>query len=157
MAASYICNRIPHSAVNMEMPYKKLDVKDADLSHLKTVDARAFVHIKNPNMLSHTSWKRIVYGFSETESNSYRVTWWREGTSFSSTPPNLLFVARQLPPQQDLESPPYDFSDYTLDDNYVSHEEMLRDVQNAPLLWISASTHLPERYNFFCLNKPHPA
>ena len=39
-------------------------------------------------------------------------------------------MARRLSPQQDLESPSCDFSDDTLDDNYVSHDDMLRDVQN---------------------------
>ena len=48
MAASYVCNRFPHSTLNMETPYKKLCGKDADLSHLKIIGARAFVHIKNP-------------------------------------------------------------------------------------------------------------
>ena len=32
MAASYVCNRIPHSVLNMGTPYKKLNGKDADLS-----------------------------------------------------------------------------------------------------------------------------
>ena len=45
-AASYICNQIPHSALNMKTPYKKLYGKDTDLFHLKIIDARAFVHIK---------------------------------------------------------------------------------------------------------------
>ena len=73
MAASYICNRIPHSALNMETPYKKLYGKDADLSHLKILGVRAFIHIKNPKKLGHMSWQRMVCGFSETESNSYRI------------------------------------------------------------------------------------
>ena len=73
MAASYICNRIPHSALNMETPYKKLDGKDADLSHLKIIGVRPFAHIKNPNKLGHTSWEGMVCDFNETESNSYRI------------------------------------------------------------------------------------
>ena len=141
MAASYICNRIPHSALNMETLYKKLYGKNADLSHLKIIGARAFVHMKNPNKLGHTSWEGMVCGFSETESNSYRL--WNPNTRrvveskkesrnvvFIETPPDLLPAARRLSPQQDLESPSYDFNDDTLDDNYVSHDDMLRDVQN---------------------------
>ena len=73
MAASYIWNRVPHSALNMETPYKNLYRKDADLFHLKIIDARAFVHIKTPNKLDPTSWKGMVCGFSKTESNSYRI------------------------------------------------------------------------------------
>ena len=73
MAGSYICSWILHSALNMETPYKKLYRKDADLSHLKIIGARAFLHIKNPNKLGHASWERMVCGFSETESNSYPI------------------------------------------------------------------------------------
>ena len=49
---------------------------------------------------------------------------------FIETPPNLLPAATRLSPQQDLELPSHDFSDDTLDDNYVLHDDMLRDVQN---------------------------
>ena len=137
MAASYICNRIPHLTLDMETPYKKLYGKSADLSHLEIIGVRAFVNIRNSNKLRHTSWEGMVCGSSETESNSYRI--WNPKTRrvvesrnvvFIETPPNLLLVARRLSPQQDLESPSYDFSDDTLDDNYVSHDDMLRDVQN---------------------------
>ena len=133
MAASYICNRIPRSALNMETLYKKLYGKDANISHLKIIGAGAFVHIKSLNKLGHTSWEGMMCGFSETESNSYRI--WNpkprrvvesRNVVFIETPPNLLSTARQLSPQQDLESPSYDFSD----DNYVSHGDMLWDVQN---------------------------
>ena len=49
---------------------------------------------------------------------------------FIETPPHLLPAARWLSLQQNLEPPSYDFSDDTLDDDYVSHDDMLRDVQN---------------------------
>ena len=52
MAASYICNRIPHSALNMETPYEKLYGKDADPSHFKIIGVRAFVSSKHPNKLA---------------------------------------------------------------------------------------------------------
>ena len=79
----------------------------------------------------------MVCGFSKTESNSYCI--WNPKTRrvvesrnvvFIDTPSNLLPAARQLSPQQDLESPSYDFSDGTLDGTYVSHDDMLPDVQN---------------------------
>ena len=120
MAASYICNRIPHSALNMETPYKKLYGKVAGLFYFKIIGARAFVHIKSPDKLGHTSWGGIMCGFSETESNSYRI--WNpkarrvvesRNVVFIETPPNLLPATRRLSPQQDLESLPYDFSDDT--------------------------------------------
>ena len=138
MAASYSCNRIPHSGLNMETPYKKLYGKDADIFHLKIIGARVFVHIKNSNKLSYTSWDEMVCGFSEAASNSYRIcnpkkrrVVERRNVVFIKTPPNMLPVARRLSPQQDLESPSYDIRDDTLDDNYVSHDNMLRDVKNS--------------------------
>ena len=76
-------------------------------------------------------------GFSKTKSNSYRI--WNPKTRrvvesrnvvFIKIPPNLLPAARRLSPQQDLESPSYDFSDGMLDDTYVPHDDMLPDVQN---------------------------
>ena len=54
----------------------------------------------------------------------------RRNVVFIETPLNLLPAARRLSPQQELESSSYDFSDDTLDDNYVSYDDMLRDVQN---------------------------
>ena len=54
MAASYIFNRVLHSAL-METPCKELYGKDANRSNLKIIGVRAFVHIKNPNKLGHTS------------------------------------------------------------------------------------------------------
>ena len=79
----------------------------------------------------------MVCGFSETESNFYRI-WNPETRSvvesrnvvYIETPQNFLPTARRLSPQQDLELPPYGFSDNTHDDNYVSHDDMLWDVQN---------------------------
>ena len=124
MAASYICNRISHAALNIEMLYKTLYGKDADLYHLKIIGAKVSVRIKNPDKLGHTSWEGIVCGFSETERNSYRI--WNPKTRrvvesrnavFIETPPNLLPAARRLSPQHDLESPSYNFSDDTLDDH----------------------------------------
>ena len=50
--------------------------------------------------------------------------------TFIETPPNMLPATPRLSPQQNFESSSCDFSDDTLDDNYVSHAVMLRDVQN---------------------------
>ena len=148
MAASYIYNRILHSALNIETPHKKLYGKDADLSHLKTIGVRAFVQIKHPNKLGHTPWEGMVCDFSETECN-LSGTQKRVGESrnvvFIETSPNRLPAARRLSQQQGLESPLYDFSDDTLDDNYVSHDDMLWDVQNYTFALDSASARLPER------------
>ena len=137
MVPSHICNRILHTVLNMETLYKNLYGKNAHLSRLKIIGTRAFVPFKNPNKLGHTSWEGMVCGFGETESNSYRI--WNPKMRrvvesriavFFVTPPNLVPATRRLSPQQDLESPSYDVSDDTLDDRYLSHDDMLRNVQN---------------------------
>ena len=47
LTAAYLCNRMPHSGLDMETPFKRLYGKEANLSHLKIIGARAFGHIKN--------------------------------------------------------------------------------------------------------------
>ena len=73
LTAAYLLKRVPHSALQMETPHKVLYGKGADLSHLKIIEARASVHIKEPTKLCHRSWERMVCGFIEKYSNSYRV------------------------------------------------------------------------------------
>ena len=90
-AASYLRNRIPHSAPNMETPHKMLGGKSAHLSHLRIIGARAFVHIKDANKPGHTSWKGMVCGCSQNEratpsvfGTPRRVELSKAGTSSSS-------------------------------------------------------------------------
>ncbi|CAM9978444.1 unnamed protein product, partial [Sphacelaria rigidula] len=44
--AAYLMNRVPHSALNMESPFKRLNGVEPELSHLRVIGARAFVHIE---------------------------------------------------------------------------------------------------------------
>ena len=137
LTTTYLCNRVPHSALKMETPYKVLYGKEADLSHLKIIGSRAFVHIKDSTKLGHTSWEGMVCGFSENESNSYRV--WNPKTRrvvearnvvFIETPPHLIPQPSQPPPLHRFQSSSLKFTEDTLDDNYVSNEEMLQDVHD---------------------------
>ena len=137
LTTTHLCNRVPHSALKMETPYKVLYGKEADLSHLKIIGSRAFVHIKDSTKLGHTSWEGMVCGFSENESNSYRV--WNPKTRrvvearnavFIETPPHLIPQPSQPSPLHRLQSSSLKFTEDTLDDNYVSNEEMLQDVRD---------------------------
>ena len=137
LTTTYLCNRVPHSALKMETSYKVLYGKEADLSHLKVIGSRAFVHIKDSTKLGHTSWEGMVCGFSENESNSYRV--WNPKTRrvvearnvvFIETPPHLIPQPSQPSPLHRLQSSSLKFTEDTLDDNYVSSEEMLQDVRD---------------------------
>ena len=82
----------------------------------------------------------MVCGFSEIESNSYSI--WNpkkrrvvktRNVVFIETPPVLFPATKRLAPQQDLVSPSYNYSDDTFDNNYVSHDDMLRDVHTSTL------------------------
>ena len=163
MAASHICNRIPHSAFNMKTPYKKLYGKDADPSHFKIVGARAFVRIKNLNRLGHTSWKGMACYFSEIESNSYR-TWnlktcrvvERRNVVFVKTPPNLLPAG--LSRRNKISSHRHTMSATTRSTTTSSRAmACCRTSRTTPPLWIPASTRLQEWLNYFYLNKPYSA
>ena len=137
LTTTYLCNRVSHSALKMETPYKVLYGKEADLSHLKIIGPRAFVHIKDSTKLGHTSWEGMVCDFSENESNSYRV--WNPKTRrvvearnvvFIETAPHLIPQPSQPSPLHRLQSSSLKFTEDTLDDNYVSNEEMLQDVRD---------------------------
>ena len=121
----------------METPYKVLYGREADLSHLKIIGSRAFVHINDSTKLGHTSWEGMVCSFSENESNSYRV--WNPKTRrvvearnvvFIETPPHLIPQPSQPSSLHRLQSSSLKFTEDTLDDNYVSNEEMLQDVRD---------------------------
>lgn len=46
MTSAYLLNRAPHSARSMDTPHYKLYGKDADISTLRVICARAFLHIE---------------------------------------------------------------------------------------------------------------
>ena len=71
--AAYLCNRILHSELDMETPFKWLHGKEANLSRLKIIGARACVHIKDAKKLEPKSWGGMLCGFSEDDAVSYRV------------------------------------------------------------------------------------
>ena len=64
---------MPHSGLDMKTPFKRLYGKEANLSHLKIIGARAFVHIKDAQKMEPKSWEGMLCGLSEKEALSYRV------------------------------------------------------------------------------------
>ena len=73
LIAAYLCNRMPHSELDMETQSKWLYSKEGNLSHLKIIGARAFVHIKEAKKLEPKSWEGTLCGFSEDEALSHWV------------------------------------------------------------------------------------
>ena len=73
ITATYLCNRMPHSGLDIQTPFKQLHGKETNLSHLKIIGARAFAHIKDAKKLEPKPWEGMLCGFSEEEALSYWV------------------------------------------------------------------------------------
>ena len=65
MPATYLTNRCPHKAVNMETPFKMVHDEEADRSHLFVIGTKTFVHIKDSRMLDAVAWGGKVCDHSE--------------------------------------------------------------------------------------------
>ena len=130
LTAAYFCNRMPHSGLDMETPFKRLYGKEASFLYLKIIGARAFVHINDAKKLEPKSWEVILCGFSEDEAISYRV--WNPNTCRVVESKNVTFI----------ETLPHIFPQFTrlsllrelplaeLVDDYASTDNLLRDVRD---------------------------
>ena len=78
LTMTYLCNRMPHSG------------KEANLSHLKIIGARAFAHNKEAKKLEPKSWEGMLCGFSEDEALSHRV--WNPKTRRVVKSRNVTFI-----------------------------------------------------------------
>ena len=94
------------------------------------------MYIKDSRKLDAAAWEGKVCGYSE-ERKSYRV--WNPKThrvvesrnaTFVETPPHLLPPPSKLSPLQDLVPPSWDIDDDTLDNDYISYADLLRDVRD---------------------------
>ena len=151
MAAAYPKNGTPHKALKMETPFKTLHAEEADLSHLRVIGARTFMHIKDWRKLDAAAWDGKVCGNGE-ESESYRG--WNPKThhvvesrsiTFIEPLPHLLPPPPKLSPLYHLVPPSWDLDD-TLDNDNISYVYLLRDVSTAPVVWtISLKFPLTER------------
>ena len=130
LTAPYLCNRMPHSELDMETPFKRLYGKEANLSYLKIIGARSFVHIKDAKKLESKSWEGMLCGFSEDEALSYRV--WNPETRKAVESRNVTFVETppHLTPQPTRLSPLRELSLTKLVDDYASTEDLLRDARD---------------------------
>ena len=72
MAAAYLKKRTQHKALKMETPFKMLRREEVELSHLRVIGARTFVHIKDSRKLDAAACEGKVCSYNE-ERKSYRV------------------------------------------------------------------------------------
>ena len=72
-AAFYISNRSPNAALHSATPYSKMHGKEADMTGLRTIGARAFVHVEtHTTNMGDKAWEGKVCGFSPNR-RSYNV------------------------------------------------------------------------------------
>ncbi|CAM9874569.1 unnamed protein product, partial [Sphacelaria rigidula] len=92
--AAYLLNRVPHSALDMVTPYKKLYGNDANLSHLRVIGARAFVHVEiHTKKMAEKAWEGSLCGYSP-KSKSYRI--YNPATKRVVESRNVVFIETPL-------------------------------------------------------------
>ena len=130
LTVAYLCNRVLQSGLGTETAFKRLYGKKANLSHLKTISARAFVHIKDAKKVEPKSWEGMLCNFNEDEALSYWV--WNpkprrvvesRNVTFIETPPHLIPQPKRLSPLREL--PPAE-----LVDDYASTDDLMRDARD---------------------------
>ncbi|CAM9664076.1 unnamed protein product, partial [Sphacelaria rigidula] len=96
--ATYLINRVPHSALNDETPFKALYAKEAYVGHFRTVGARAFVHVEtHTKKLEPRAWEGRLVGYS-MDSESSRI--YNPETRKVRESRNVVFI--ETPPHEDL-------------------------------------------------------
>ena len=123
LAASYLYNRAPHSALNHDTPYKTLHGKDADLRHLRVIGAIAFVYIEtHQKKLDPRAWEGRVVGFGQ-DSLAYRV--YHAGSQTVRESRNVIYIETpSVVPAPDFETA---FDEGTF--AYDEPDDLVRDVR----------------------------
>ena len=112
--AAYLSNRSPHSVLEGAMPYFRMHNKEADLSGLRTIGARAFVHRETyTRKLDDRTFEGKLCGFSQG-SRAYRIYNPAKGTVVESR--NVTF----------LETPAYSLPLDVTPEDYHYEEDVLR-------------------------------
>ena len=113
--AAYIANRSPHSSLGGQTPYFKLHNKHADLSFLRAIGSRSFVHTEvYTSKFEDKAWEGMLCGYS-TNSKAYRV--YNPSTRRVVESRNVTFI--ETPPRND-----------TTGDQDTEFYDYLRDVLN---------------------------
>ena len=136
--AAYVGNRAPHSALNMQSPYKMLEGTEPDLRILRVIGARVFVYIeRRTKKLALKAVEGRLVGY-RSNSKSYRVynpvtrcIIERRNVIFIETPSRLLPPPSEGPQLLMQELPPGDDPDRdNKGRNYITDDDFLRDLRN---------------------------
>lgn len=154
--AAYIANRSPHSTLGGDTPYFRLYGKHADLSALRVIGSRSFVHTEvYTSKFEDKAWEGILCGYSTT-SKSYRV--YNPSTRHVVESRNVTFLEtppRNIPTSSNDPEAAYDhyffdvlnftstFNDRSFDIDHVEATARMRnmiDYDSAPALASSTSS-----------------
>ena len=112
--ASYLANRSPHSTLEGATPYSKMHNLEPDLTGLRTIGARAFVHRETyTKKLEDRAFEGKLCGYSHN-SKAYRIYNPAKGTVVESR--NVTF----------LEMPAYTLPPDVTTEDYYYEEDVLR-------------------------------
>ena len=112
--AAYLSNRLPHSALGGATPYSRMHNKEADLSGLRAIGVRAFVHREvYTRKLDDRAFEGKLCGFSQ-DSRAYRIYNPVKGTVMENR--NVTF----------LETPAYSLPLGVTSEDYHYEENVLR-------------------------------
>ena len=114
LTAAYLSNRSPHSALGGTTPYFRMYNKETDLSGLRAIRVRAFVHHETyTRKLDDRAFEGKLCGFSQ-DSRAYRIYNLAKGTVVESR--NVTF----------LETPAYSLPLGVTSEDYHYEEDALQ-------------------------------
>ena len=112
--AAYLSNRSPHSALGGATPYFRMRNKESDLSRLRAIGVRAFIHRETyTRKLDDRAFEGKLWGFSQ-DSRAYRIYNPAKGTVVESR--NMTF----------LETPAYSLPLGVTSEDYHYKGDVLR-------------------------------
>lgn len=103
----FLINRLPHKALKGDTPYYHLFGKQADLSFLRVIGSRAFVHVEgHTTKLQPKAWEGVLVGYND-DSPTFRV--YNRETKRLASSRNVIFIEEPqavLPPAEDAPDDP---------------------------------------------------
>ena len=135
--AAFLSNRVPHSAIGMQSPYKMLHGTEPDLRLLRVIGARPFVHIETySKKLELKAVEKRRVGYSNNR-KSYRV--YNPVTRCIMESRNVIFIetpSRLFPPPLEETSQQVNPPSNGMDDhNYITDDDFLRDLRDYTSCW----------------------
>ena len=139
--AVFLINRSPHRAIGGSSPYSRLFNKEPDLSGLRAIGARAFVHReRHVNKLEEKAWEGIMLGYGK-DSRSYRI--YNPHTRRITESRNVTFI--ETPQRALLEAAQDEFPSNIEDDDDADDDYRQDVLAHLPLL--DASTDMMDSKN----------